>query len=65
MGKKRRANETDQRTKNRPFLQELWDFIWERRLWWLIPLIVMLLLVAILIIIAASTPVSPFIYALF
>jgi type IV secretory pathway component VirB8 len=51
--------------KNQPFIRELWDFLWERKLWWLIPLIVMLLLVAILIIIAASTPVSPFIYALF
>jgi len=52
-------------SNNRSFLGELWGFLMERKAWWLIPIIVMLLLVAILIIVAQSSPVSPFIYALF
>jgi len=46
-------------------LRQAGRYLWANKLWWMIPLIIMLLLVAILIIIAASSPVSPFIYALF
>lgn len=46
-------------------LKELWLFMKERKKWWLLPIIIMLIFVAILIIFGQSSPVSPFIYALF
>ncbi|MBS1772686.1 MAG: hypothetical protein JST82_07495 [Bacteroidetes bacterium] len=46
------------------FLKDLWQFLKERKKWWLTPIIIALLLVAILII-AASTGLAPFIYTLF
>ena len=51
--------------KNKSWISELWDFLKERKAWWLTPIIIMLILVALLIIFGQSTPVSPFIYALF
>ncbi|MFH1202709.1 MAG: DUF5989 family protein [Candidatus Omnitrophota bacterium] len=45
--------------------KELLEFMWKRKLWYLIPIIVILLLVGILIIFAQSSAVAPFIYTLF
>ncbi len=45
-------------------IKKLFSFLWERKLWWLIPLIIVLLLFALLIIFGQS-PVSLFIYTLF
>ena len=44
---------------------ELLGFLWQRKLWWLIPMIVILLLVGLLFIFAGSSAVAPFIYTLF
>lgn len=44
---------------------ELFDFLWARRLWWLIPMVAVLLLIGILMIIAQSSAIAPFIYPLF
>ncbi|MFA5797407.1 MAG: DUF5989 family protein [Candidatus Woesearchaeota archaeon] len=52
-------------THNRSIIREIWDFLKVRKAWWLTPIIIMLIIVAILIIFAQSSPVSPFIYALF
>ncbi len=49
--------------KNFYIVKELWSFMKVRKKWWLLPLIIMLLIVSALIIFAASTPLSPFIYA--
>ena len=46
-------------------LRDLWSFMKERKKWWLLPIIIMLVLVGILIVLAQSSPLSPFIYALF
>jgi len=51
--------------KNKSLLRETWDFLMERKAWWLVPIIIMLILVGILIIFGQSSAVSPFIYALF
>ncbi len=45
--------------------RELLAFLWENRLWWIIPFVVVLLLVGILIVFAQTSPVAPFMYALF
>ena len=46
-------------------VNELFAFLWENRLWWIIPFVVVLILVGVLVIFAQTSPVSPFIYALF
>ena len=44
---------------------ELLGYLWERRLWWLIPMISVLLLLGLLMIFASTSGVGPFIYTLF
>ena len=44
---------------------ELLRFLWERKLWWLIPFVVMLVLMAGLLLVGQATGVAPFIYTLF
>ena len=46
-------------------IQELFHFLWEQKLWWMIPMVVLLIVFAILLIFAQSTPLAPFIYTLF
>lgn len=47
------------------FLRDLWNFMKERRKWWLFPIIAILLLIGALIIFAESSAVGSFIYTLF
>jgi uncharacterized protein DUF5989 len=44
---------------------ELFQFLWMRRLWWLIPFVAVLILTGVLLIIGQVTGVAPFIYTLF
>ncbi|MBC7911040.1 MAG: hypothetical protein H7Y30_11100 [Pyrinomonadaceae bacterium] len=44
---------------------ELFGFLWQRKLWWLMPMIVVLLLFVVLIILGSTAGVGPFIYTLF
>lgn len=46
-------------------LAELWQFIKERKKWWLFPMIVVLLLVGALIVLSSGSALAPFIYTLF
>jgi len=46
-------------------LGELLVFLWQRKLWWLIPIVVVLVLFALLFAIAGGFTVAPFIYSLF
>ncbi|MCK4413177.1 MAG: hypothetical protein KAY32_06505 [Candidatus Eisenbacteria sp.] len=46
-------------------LRELWEFMRERRKWWLGPLILILVLLSLLIVFAEGSALAPFIYALF
>lgn len=46
-------------------LGELFSYLWQRKLWWLIPMVVVLILVVGLLIFAQSSPIAPFIYTLF
>ncbi len=52
-------------SKNNSLLAEIWFFLKERKAWWLIPILVTLVIVGLLIVIGQSSPLSPFIYALF
>jgi hypothetical protein len=44
---------------------ELMSFLWERKLWWLIPMVFVLLVFGGLMITAQSSALGPFIYTLF
>lgn len=55
----------DEKSGNKSLLAESWDFLKERKAWWLTPIIIMLVFVGVLIIFGQSSAISPFIYALF
>tara|TARA_B100002051_G_C16508322_1_gene521451 strand:- start:227 stop:376 length:150 start_codon:yes stop_codon:yes gene_type:complete len=47
------------------FLKEFWDFLRERKKYWLLPIILFLVIFGGLIILAQGSSVAPFIYAIF
>ncbi len=47
------------------FIKELWDFMKERKKFWLLPIIVTLMLLGSLIVLTQGSAVAPFIYTLF
>ncbi|MGD0945912.1 MAG: DUF5989 family protein [Candidatus Binatia bacterium] len=44
---------------------ELMAFLWQRKLWWLIPMVLVLLVFGGLMVTAQSSALGPFIYTLF
>jgi len=46
-------------------MKELFQFLWSKKKFWLIPVIITLLLIGFLIVFASSSALSPFIYTLF
>ena len=44
---------------------ELWDFMRERKKWWLGPILFMMIALSVLIVVTEKSVVAPFIYALF
>jgi heme A synthase len=47
------------------FAKELWDFLRERKKFWLLPIIAFLVLLGSLIVLTEGSAVAPFIYTLF
>ena len=46
-------------------LKDLWDFMRERKKYWLLPLVITLLLLGALIVLSQGSVIAPFIYTLF
>jgi hypothetical protein len=46
-------------------LAEFVEFLWERKLWWMIPTVVVLVLFGTLLVLTQSSALAPFIYTLF
>ncbi|MDX1521024.1 MAG: DUF5989 family protein [Anaerolineae bacterium] len=44
---------------------EILLFLWDRKLWWMIPMVAVLLLFGLLLVFASSSGVAPFIYTMF
>jgi hypothetical protein len=44
---------------------ELLQFLWRRKLWWLIPMVTLLLIFGLLLVFASASGLGPFIYTLF
>jgi hypothetical protein len=47
------------------FLKDMWQFMRERKKFWLAPLIIILMLLGLLIVLGGSSAAAPFIYSLF
>ena len=47
------------------FIKELWNFILERKKFWLLPILLMMALFGALIVLSQGSAVSPFLYTLF
>lgn len=46
-------------------VKDLINFLWRRKLWWLIPMLIVFLIVGLLILFVGSSPLAPIIYPLF
>jgi hypothetical protein len=46
-------------------IREFFEFLRERKKWWIAPILVFLVLLGVLIIFASSSALAPFIYSLF
>ena len=47
------------------FLKEFWEFLRERKKYWLLPIIIVLVLFGGIIVLSQGSAVAPFIYAIF
>jgi len=47
------------------FILEIWDFMKERKKFWLLPIIIFLVLLGTLLVLSEGSAVAPFIYTLF
>ena len=47
------------------FLKEFWEFLNERKKYWLVPIIIVLALFGVLIVLSQGSAVAPFIYTIF
>ncbi|MFH1061582.1 MAG: DUF5989 family protein [Candidatus Omnitrophota bacterium] len=60
---KKILNNLKQRFK---IVNELLQFLWENKIWWLTPFFIVLILIGVLVIFTASNPAAvPFVYTLF
>ena len=46
-------------------IKEFWDFLKERKRFWLLPIVIVFILLSLLIVFTQSSAVAPFIYTLF
>ena len=46
-------------------IKEFWDFLKERKKFWLLPIVLVLLILGFVIVISASSALAPFIYTNF
>jgi len=46
-------------------MKELWQFLRERKKWWLMPIVIFLVLLGGLIILTQGSAIAPLIYAIF
>jgi|TARA_B110000116_G_C16349282_1_gene364651 hypothetical protein len=47
------------------FLKEFWEFLKERKKYWLLPILTVLVLFGILIVLSQGSAIAPFIYTIF
>ena len=47
------------------FLAEVWEFLWERKQFWLMPVFLLILVFGGLVVLTQGSAVAPLIYAIF
>jgi hypothetical protein len=47
------------------FLAEFWEFVWERKKFWLVPVFLLILVFGGLVVLVKGSAVAPLIYTLF
>ncbi len=47
------------------FLKEFWEFLRERKKYWLLPILIVLAFFGIIIVLSQGSAVAPFIYTIF
>ena len=47
------------------FVKEFWEFLMERKKFWLLPIIIVLALFGVLIVLSQGSAIAPFIYTIF
>ena len=47
------------------FLKEFWEFLKERKKYWLLPILIVLVLFGFLIVLSQGSAIAPFIYTIF
>ena len=47
------------------FFKEFWEFLRERKKYWILPIVIVLALFGVIIILTEGTAVAPFIYTIF
>lgn len=47
------------------FLKDMFNFLRERKKFWLLPMIIVLLLLGVILVLGGSSAIAPFIYTLF
>jgi hypothetical protein len=47
------------------FIKDIWQYMKERKKFWLAPIIITVLLFGLLIVLGGSSAIAPFIYAIF
>jgi hypothetical protein len=49
----------------RTLANDAWEFLWERKVWWMLPSVIVLFLMGLLVVAAKVPVLAPFVYALF
>jgi hypothetical protein len=47
------------------FFKDFWNYMKERKKWWLIPTFIIFIILGILIVLSSGSALAPFIYTLF
>lgn len=47
------------------FIRDFWNYMKERKKWWLVPTFVVFILLGLLIVLSSGSALAPFIYTLF
>lgn len=61
---KKRLKKGDHMSKSNT-VKQVFQLLWEKKAWWLVPMVVVFLLVGALLVATQGSALSPFIYALF
>jgi NAD/NADP transhydrogenase beta subunit len=47
------------------FIRYFWQYLKERKKWWLLPIIIILFLLGVLVVLSTGSAIAPFIYTIF